>query len=247
MYKKLIRSLNDNELQDIDENFRVYVTTSWTQRLIRKLVYHFSKIVFSCFYRIRVFGRDKLPTNEPFFLCSNHLSHLDHAVLIVATGISSDQFIAMAAKDYFFHNPWLCHLMSMFIGIIPVERCPNSGSLSKNLRYLEKCKQLNKNIIFYPEGTRSSDGNLGRFRSGIGLFATRLQLKVVPAYIKGTFDYLPKGRFIPRPGTLSVAFGDALTVNETISDKKEMDDHRHRRKFVDLLRKNVIELERKHP
>jgi len=49
-------------------------------------------------------------------------------------------------------------------------------------------------LILYPEGTRSPDGKLQRFRKGASMLAMHLGLPIIPAYINGTYAAMPKGR-----------------------------------------------------
>jgi hypothetical protein len=68
---------------------------------------------------------------------------------------------------------------------------------------LEHCARLldrGWSILIYPEGTRSITGQMGPFKSGVGLMAVELGVPVVPVNISGTYQLLPKGRAIPRRG-----------------------------------------------
>jgi 1-acyl-sn-glycerol-3-phosphate acyltransferase len=66
------------------------------------------------------------------------------------------------------------------------------------------------NLILYPEGTRSRDGEIQTFKKGAGLFAVELRVPVVPAHIDGAHEILAKGRFVPRPRTVTVRFGEPI-------------------------------------
>ena len=68
-------------------------------------------------------------------------------------------------------------------------------------------------ILVYPEGTRSTTGALGPFRSGIGLLAVELGAPVVPIGVTGTYEAFPKGSNRPRRSAITVRFGPALSVS----------------------------------
>ena len=68
-------------------------------------------------------------------------------------------------------------------------------------------------LIWFPEGWVSPDGRLQRFRPGIGKLLTDVSAPVVPAYISGTFEAMPRGRRWPRRRPIRVVFGDPVTVD----------------------------------
>jgi long-chain acyl-CoA synthetase len=81
-------------------------------------------------------------------------------------------------------------------------------------------------ILIYPEGTRSTTGKLGTFQRGIGLLATELRAPIVPILVTGTYAALPKGRTRPRPGPITVRFGEPVTLSpgadvDTVTAKLE--------------------------
>ena len=65
-------------------------------------------------------------------------------------------------------------------------------------------------MLFFPEGTRSTTGEIGPIKHGVGLIALKLGLPVVPIRTCGLFDVLPKGRILPRPGRVTVHVGSPL-------------------------------------
>ena len=82
--------------------------------------------------------------------------------------------------------------------------------MKQNLRHLAACHAAGRIVVFFPEGGRSPDGTLQPFKDGLAFFAEQLGLPVVPAWIAGTHRALPKGASFPRPGRLTVAFGEPL-------------------------------------
>lgn len=73
------------------------------------------------------------------------------------------------------------------------------------------CAELLKNegniLIIFPEGTRTTNGELGRFRSGIGRLIVGKGLAVVPCHLQGGFEAWPKGKLLPRPRRLRLRIG----------------------------------------
>ena len=67
-----------------------------------------------------------------------------------------------------------------------------------------------KNIIIFPEGTRTPDGKLGEFKKTFAILSKELDVPVVPVSIKGAFQAMPKGRKIPMPHKVQVEFLDPV-------------------------------------
>ncbi|HUO17165.1 MAG TPA: lysophospholipid acyltransferase family protein [Verrucomicrobiae bacterium] len=170
----------------------------------------FCRLFFRCYCPLTVERRDHLP-DTPFLLCSNHTSHADSAALMTASGRSFRSFALIGASDYFFRSGRLRWAVSPLMNVIPIDREPGSNSLSA---CLETCRQFVQqtggSLIFYPEGTRSQDGEMRAFKSGAVLFAIELDMPIVPAYIEGTCQILPKGRYMPRTGPVTVRFGEPI-------------------------------------
>jgi 1-acyl-sn-glycerol-3-phosphate acyltransferase len=171
----------------------------------------FCRTFFTRYSSLSVEGRQHLP-HGPFLLCSNHTSHADSAALMTASDRSFQSFALVGASDYFFHSWRVRWLVSPWMNVIPIERKPGPKSL---MTCLASCRQFLQEtrggLILYPEGTRSPDGEMRAFKSGVGLFAIELGVPVVPAYIEGTHKILPKGKSLPRAGAVTVRFGEPLT------------------------------------
>jgi 1-acyl-sn-glycerol-3-phosphate acyltransferase/long-chain acyl-CoA synthetase len=62
-------------------------------------------------------------------------------------------------------------------------------------------------LLIFPEGTRSTTGEIGEFRPGISLLLAGNELPVVPCYLDGAFRAWPKGAWFPRPRKLRLLIG----------------------------------------
>lgn len=176
----------------------------------------FCRTFFTLYCPLTVEGRDRLP-DEPFLLCSNHNSHADSAALMTASGRRFDKFALLGASDYFFRSRNKRWILSSLMNVIPIERHPGPRSLSA---CLTECRNFltnkGKTLILYPEGTRSLNGEMREFKSGIGWLASELQIPIVPAYIEGSYRILPKGRSFPRPHAITVRFGEAFSCSSAM-------------------------------
>ncbi|HTW57852.1 MAG TPA: lysophospholipid acyltransferase family protein [Terriglobales bacterium] len=200
----------------------------------------FCRRFFRWYCPLTVEGRHHLP-DEPFLLCSNHSSHADSAVLMTASGRSFRSFALIGASDYFFRSRRARWSVSPLMNVIAIDRRPGPKSLAACLatcrRFLE---QTGGSLVLYPEGTRSPDGEMRAFKAGAGLFALELGVPVVPAYIEGTHRILPKGRFLPRFGAVTVRFGEALAPESPKTSQRHTELPRDRRRhLVEQLTRSI--------
>jgi len=136
------------------------------------------------------------------------------------------------------------------MNVIPIDRQAQPKSLRRSLAMCEEFLQrTHGNLILYPEGTRSRDGEIQPFKKGAGLFAADLGVPVVPAHIAGTHNILAKGKFVPRPGAVFVRFGEPVMFESNQFDHQF--DHRLGRELrkaaVELLEQRVRGLSRLPP
>ena len=172
-----------------------------------------AEFFFRHYFQITSQGKDFIP-QQRYILCANHASHLDVMSLILSTGGHIDDFAVLAAKDYFFKGAGHSSHFYKLLNLVPFDRDPGTQALLTNLMLSRQSFNLNKNLIIFPEGTRSLSGQLQSFKSFIGMLAWELQVPVLPACIKGTFELLPKGRSFPRKGPIHVAFGKPLRMED---------------------------------
>jgi 1-acyl-sn-glycerol-3-phosphate acyltransferase len=205
----------------------------------------FCRVFFLSYCRLTVEGRDHLPVS-PFIICSNHTSHADSAVLMTASGLAFSTFAMLGARDYFFDSRRVRFLVSRFMNVIPIDRRAQHKSLRQSLTMCKEFLQRTRgNLILYPEGTRSWSGEIQTFKKGAGLFAVELGAPVVPAYIEGARNILAKGNFMPRPGTVTVRFGEPIRFESDPCD--HLLGRRLRKDAVELLEQRIRELRQKPP
>jgi 1-acyl-sn-glycerol-3-phosphate acyltransferase len=169
------------------------------------------KVLFSAYCRLDVQGQDRLPVG-PFIICSNHESHMDSVALMTASGRPFNTFGLLAAKDYFFDHSLKHKFVSALLHLIPVSRNPAVDLLRSITIAREFLQHTNGTLILYPEGTRSQSGDIAPFKRGAGLFAAKLGVPVVPAWIHGGARSLPKGAVLPRPERITVRFGRPIVT-----------------------------------
>jgi long-chain acyl-CoA synthetase len=177
----------------------------WLALASRGLLALTSRLMHGVF-RLRTVGREALP-EEPCVLVANHVSVLDPLALSAALGWRR------LARTYWggwtglaFRDP-LMRAVSRLWRVLPVE--PERGFASA-LALGAAVLKRGDSLVWFPEGERSLSGELLPFRPGIGLLLHRFPRPVVPVFIRGTFEAMPRGRRWPRRRPVTVVLGPPL-------------------------------------
>lgn len=148
--------------------------------------YKIGKVVCNIFctiaFKVEVSGTENLPKENGFILASNHLTDFDP--LFIAIKIKRQ--LNFMAKAELFKNK-IGGAIIKGLGAFPVER--GTGDSSAIDKAVETVKSGNVLAIF-PEGTRSKDGELKRFKSGAIVVASQTGADIIPTsvYIKDICD-----------------------------------------------------------
>jgi len=70
--------------------------------------------------------------------------------------------------------------------------------LKLSIQKLAEVLKKGKNLLIFPEGTRTLTGHLGDFKQTFAILSRELKVPVIPVAIKGSFKILPSGSFFPR-------------------------------------------------
>lgn len=146
---------------------------------------------------------------QPALIVANHASHLDTSLVLGALPLSWRRRTAVAAAaDTFFTDPVRARALALTFAAIPFHREGRDQIASVTAA----CDLLDTgwNLLFFAQGGRRAEGDLGRLGSGAGRIAVRTGVPVVPVLVEGTGSVLPKGARLPRPGRTRIVFGEAL-------------------------------------
>ena len=126
---------------------------------------------------------------------------------------------ALAARDYFFDTPLKRAWFENFTNLVPMDR---QGSLRESLRLASESLHQGYHLLIFPEGTRSVTGELLEFKPTLGYLALQNGVDILPMYLEGTYDALPKGSVFPKRKDLKVRIGPVIAYDEMKAQTKGM-------------------------
>ncbi len=165
--------------------------------------------------KVEIVGLNNILIDRPQIFVSNHQGYFD---IFALSGYLPVQ-IRWVAKSSLFKIPFLGGAMNAS-GYIPVERDDRKKAYEAFNKTLEKIKE-GCSIIIFPEGTRSEDGEIGPFKKGSNLIASRSKKPMLPVTIIGSRDIIKKGTASISPGPIKIVISQPV---EPSTDKKENEE-----------------------
>lgn len=183
--------------------------------MIYSLTCFFLRILFRLLFSYKAYGMENIPESGSFIMASNHVSYLDP----IAVGAFVPRRLNYIAKEELFKNRifgWYFRRLRM----IPIDR---KGSAYAGMKEVIRGIKGGYPIVMFPEGTRSNGYTFLKPEAGVGYFALKLDLPVLPVYVKGTEKALPRGASFIRPCPVRVYYGKPMKYHMTPeSDKDKM-------------------------
>ncbi len=169
-------------------------------------------ILTAIFNRMKIYGKDQLPDDGTgFFLLSNHISILDGQVLSMMTFPRTYWF---PSKAEFYKNTaqGLAYTAVTAFKSFPVRRGEKD---MRAIALIEDLLRRGENVLLFPEGTRSMDGELKKGKVGVGKIIRDAKPVVIPVYIEGFADILGHGSAQPHVGKRCyLNFGTPLDLDD---------------------------------
>jgi 1-acyl-sn-glycerol-3-phosphate acyltransferase len=170
---------------------------NWSYRL----GWIFFRTLFSTYFRCQFFNAERVPAKGPVILASNHASFIDPPLV----GAGFNRMVNYLARHTLFRVPILGAMLRSW-KVVPVDRESGGAGLKAIMDRLME----GGIILLFPEGTRTSDGSLLPAKSGVGLTVIKSTAPVVPVRVFGTFEVYGRRLRFPRPGRLTVKYGQPL-------------------------------------
>ncbi|HEX5888465.1 MAG TPA: AMP-binding protein, partial [Pyrinomonadaceae bacterium] len=172
---------------------------------------YLQQFLYERFLRTNYEGRSNIPPHTNFIVAANHCSHLDMGLTKMALGEYGTDMVALAAADYFFDTKYKRAVMENFTNLVPMER---TGSLRQSLRHAKSFLDRGYNALIFPEGTRSMTGVLADFKPVVGYLALHARVGILPMYLDGTYEAMPKGTTIIKNRDVGARIGHFLSYEE---------------------------------
>jgi 1-acyl-sn-glycerol-3-phosphate acyltransferase len=188
------------------------------------------------YLRRRTVGREVFEElTPPVVFVANHSSHLDTPTILRAIPRKwRNRTAVAAAADYFYKKRWKANGVALLFNTVPLGR--TGGGLANGATdHVDRLIGQGWNLVMFPEGTRSRDGQIGKVHSGAAVIAAHHGIGIVPIYVSGTHDAMPPGqnwpkrrpgRFLSRRHKVEVRFGRPIRSR----------DEEHRREVMDEVR-----------
>lgn len=175
---------------------------TWFQHVGYDTLRVIARIVGTISFRIRWTGEENFPATGGALICANHQSMLDPPLV----GLTCNRRMNYLARDTLFRSPLLGPLIR-FLDAIPIDREGGGlAGLKETLRRLKAGEQ----VLIFPEGTRTRDGEVGLLKPGFCSVTRRSRVPLVPVGIDGAYQAWPRSAKLPRLGRIAIVIGERL-------------------------------------
>ncbi len=167
--------------------------------------------------RLEVAGSERIERSRVYFFAANHQSWIDVPVLMAALPLP----VLFLAKRELARLPFVGRFMEQ-MGMVFVDRADRREAARTVGRAVERLRQ-GRSILSFPEGTRTPDGRVRRFKPATFAAALDAGAPVVPVALEGAARVLPRDSIRLRPGLIRVRIGEPIpTAGMTREDRAEL-------------------------
>jgi long-chain acyl-CoA synthetase len=168
------------------------------------------------FIRFRYSGVERLPASGPYILSPNHQAYVDPFLMSAALPYRAFKRLFFVGAAEYFETPFT-RWFARTINLIPVDPDAN---LVTAMQAGAAGLRLGKILVLFPEGERSIDGEIKKFRKGATILSAHMNAPIVPVALDGLFELWPRGRSLQwrllKPwnrARVTYEFGEPLKAN----------------------------------
>ncbi len=181
-------------------------------------------------------GFQKIPKSGGCIVVANHTSYVDHFVLYTLIAVLARRRAKFVSKVEHFKSPLTAKIIS-YLGAFPINRARGGRTALAKTVDLVNAGEI---VVIYPEGTRSRDGTMQPFKTGVTFVQEKTRAPIVPIGISGAFDIWPAHKKWPRPGRVSINCGTPIYRFSGPEIRDSIANEQHRR--ADILKEKVSSL-----
>jgi long-chain acyl-CoA synthetase len=200
---------------------------TWPARVVRRLnLPTWILPLARAFAWLRVEGLEHLRSVQgPVVFAANHQSHMDVPVILaalpprwryrVAPAMAKEFFKAHFFPESHTRGAWFTNSLNYYLAALVFNAFPlpqREAGARQTLRYVGDLLEQGYSVLIFPEGRRTELGEIDRFRPGIGMIASRLDVPVVPVRLEGLDKILHHTWKMAKPGPARVVFGAPLKL-----------------------------------
>ena len=164
-----------------------------------------SKAFLKCYNRMEVRGIENLPLDHACIIAPNHQSFLDGPLVAAAIPTQVLSHSYFYAKEDHVKNA-LSKAYARNTNIILMER----SNLRNSLLKLAQVLRDNKNLIIFPEGSRTHHGKVGNFKKSFAILSTELNIPIIPVRITGAYEAWSRSSLLVKPHKIILEFLPAI-------------------------------------
>ncbi len=151
-----------------------------------------------------------------YIFAANHASLIDIPLLLIAV----NRYTVFIAKSELSKIPIFKSILDR-AGFIFVDRKNNDSAVKSMNNLMDDIKKIPRSVAIFPEGTRTSDGELLPFKKGAAIFAINTDIPVIPVAISGTYSWSKKKLFDISQSVISFEFGEPITTENYSFDDRD--------------------------
>ncbi len=173
------------------------------------LILGFFKLIAKPYFRLEGRNADNIPETGPYILAANHQSFLDGLFVMAFNRWKNVRKTFFFAKESHVKHT-IVQMIAKRHNVLVME----PTNLKTSIQRMGEAIKQGKNIIIFPEGTRTETGEVGEFKKTFAILAKELNVPIVPCSIHGAYEALPKHSKFARPFKIRVDYLPAITPQE---------------------------------
>lgn len=177
--------------------------------------------------KVTVAGVENIPKDQPLIIAANHQGAADILIVLAYLPV----YFRFAIKKELFAIPAFGWYLKQ-AGYFPVDR-QMILSAYKMVEKIEEIIKAGNSVLIFPEGTRSYDGSLGKFKRGSLLAAQKANVPVLPVAISGSFNIMPRGTWLFNACPVKLSIGQPVSFTSEADFDKNVEQVRQT--IADLL------------